>query len=125
MLKRTRSAQLAGIVTGICTHLFLSGMVLRSGDVGPEYRSWWGDIFSVATTVFFISAILNKRWGDKLIELDASYREFSWNRDELIDNLRFDVLKSTETLFLSNYFLTWIFLGIIGGCLFDGFVYGI
>jgi hypothetical protein len=125
MLRRTRTAQLACIVTGICTHLFLSGMVPTTGDIGHQYRSCWEDTFSVATTVGFISLILNKRWSDKIIELDESCRVYSLNREDLIDNLRVDILKSARALLLTNYFIIWVGLGVWGGCLFDGVLYGI
>ncbi len=102
IIKGRRIAMSIGVVAGICTHLFLSGMVPASGDIGSEYRSWWGNIFSAATVVFFISLILDKRWTDKIIEYDWSYREYSRNRDLLMDNLRFDDNKVTEALLLFN-----------------------
>jgi hypothetical protein len=123
VFKRTHIAISIGVMAGIGTHFILSGKAASPGDVGDVFRSYWRNIFSLATFVFFASIVLNKRWSDKVMELDISYKEYSRDRDALVNNLAFDSFIPTKAALLCNYFVLWISLGVIGGCLFDGFVY--
>ena len=124
IFKRMHVAISIGVLTGISTHLFLSGI----GPLNGSTRGLYFLYLNRFLIIFMLSLVLSARYlkssSDRLIKIDKSYEIYKNNRENLINDMKFDDLILLKATLLAAQWGTWASLGVLFGCLFDRVLYG-
>jgi hypothetical protein len=115
---------LVGVLTGICTFVFLSYQA-RSPDASrATYRFFQDWLFWPSLWLIFIPLPIANRLGDKVIEADKAYEFYRRDRESLLDVISLREMFWTKFAMMFRAWVTWGALAICFGCEICDLIFG-